>query len=145
MTKLSAFFIPVLAISLFLAEQPVKVDAANPEEMLPQGRGLHDGGLSMRDLWEDPWSLTRRMPSIMDWMQRTSTFHMKEIDNEFIAFVDCPGFKREDINVSLEGNNYLTVTARKHCSEKDKFCINRDVFQQFRVGEEVNTENISVS
>lgn len=42
-----------------------------------------------------------------------------EKDNVYNIELDVPGFKKEDINISVD-NGYLTISASKHYDETDK-------------------------
>ena len=76
---------------------------------------------------------------------------IKEFDNGFELEMDLPGFKKEEIQVSLE-DGYLTVSAEKGLDEEDRErgtgrYIRRERYagsceRPFYVGDEVKREDI---
>jgi len=55
------------------------------------------------------------------WIDQTSTLRtdIKETDHSYQLMVDLPGFKKEDIKVSLD-NGYLTIEAERRHESEDK-------------------------
>ena len=73
---------------------------------------------------------------------------VKESDDSYEVDIDLPGFKKDEVNVSLE-NGYLSISAAKGLDkdETDKY-IRRERYagslsRTFYVGEEVEPEDIS--
>lgn len=83
---------------------------------------------------------------------------IKESDSEYEMTVDLPGFKKEDVNVSLE-NGYLTISATKGLekdeadNEEDKKhgkYIRRERYsgscqRSFYVGDQLTTQDIKAN
>lgn len=81
---------------------------------------------------------------------RIMSTDVKESDDEFELEMDLPGFKKEDINLSLE-NGYLTVNAvkgyEKEDNEKKGKYIRKERYsgtcsRSFYVGEHITEEDI---
>jgi len=76
---------------------------------------------------------------------------VRETDGAYIADIELPGFKKEDINVSLE-NGYLTITAAKGLDKEEKDEKQGRVIRSeryigslsrsFYVGEEIKEDDI---
>lgn len=75
---------------------------------------------------------------------------VKELDNEYEFKIDMPGYKKENIKISLD-DGYLTVEADNACEckkedKKEKF-LHKERFyghvcRTFYVGEDINEEGI---
>ncbi len=76
---------------------------------------------------------------------------VRELENAYEADIELPGFKKEDINVSLE-NGYLTITAAKGLDKEEKDEKKGRVIRSeryvgslsrsFYVGEEIKEDDI---
>ena len=62
-----------------------------------------------------------------------------EVENGFVLEVELPGVKKEDLDVQVE-KNILTVKATR-ARKDEKFTYERN----FRLADEIDTENIKVS
>ena len=60
-------------------------------------------------------------------------------DNDYIMEMDIPGFNKEDVNIEIDDNDYLTITAEKSnsndCEDEDKNYVRkeRSNFYQFSI------------
>lgn len=106
------------------------------------GLGLFDDWF--RDFF--PMSVTRESKF---WM-RTD---IREEDNQYVLDMDVPGFRKEDIKISIE-NGYLTVEATQEQSTEDQekegnYLRRERVYGQctrsFYVGENLRMENIKAN
>lgn len=75
---------------------------------------------------------------------------VKEHENQYEVDIDLPGFKKDELDISLE-NGYLTVSASKGLNKDEKDTKGRLIRQErysgsmqrsFYVGEEVEVEDI---
>lgn len=71
---------------------------------------------------------------------------IKETDENYVLEIEMPGFKKEDLSVSLD-DGYLTVSGKKHAlkDEKTKY-LRKEISETFQrsyyVGTEVQEENV---
>lgn len=71
---------------------------------------------------------------------------IKETDESYVLEIEMPGFKKQDLSVSLE-DGYLTVSGKKHSAkdEKTKY-LRKEISETFQrsyyVGTEVQEENV---
>ena len=70
---------------------------------------------------------------------------IKETENSYEMDLELPGYKKEEIKVSLE-NGYLTVSASKHEQESEKKYLRREIREStsrsYYVGSEITREQI---
>ncbi len=108
-------------------------------------------GDSLFDHWTSPFDsdlFSRRGSRGEKNFMRTDV--RKNGDNYEVS-IDLPGYKKDDINVSLE-NGYLTVSAEKRCDhssdESDRGYIHRErcygsCSRSFYVGSGISREDVS--
>lgn len=74
-------------------------------------------------------------------------------DNNYIMEMDIPGFNKEDVNIEIDDNDYLTITAEKSTSsdseEDDKNYVRKErsygkYQRSFYVGD-IDKENIDAT
>lgn len=82
--------------------------------------------------------------------QRDMKTDIKETGESYCLDIEMPGFKKDQISVSLE-EGYLTVSGNKRCAEEEKNkngCkyLRREIGESFRrsyyVGTEISEENV---
>lgn len=71
---------------------------------------------------------------------------IKETEEGYVLDIEMPGFKKEDIKVSLE-DGYLTVSGNKHIEEnKNNKYLRKEISESFQrsyyVGADVTEENV---
>ncbi len=81
-----------------------------------------------------------------DKLMRTD---VRETDHEYIFAIDLPGFKKENIQVSIE-NGYLTVAAQKTVDKESARYLRKERFsgslqRSFYVGEDIREEDVQAA
>lgn len=106
-------------------------------------------------LWDDALPFeqmrgTRRDPLFGNRADRLMKTDVRELDGAWELDVDLPGFRKENIEVTLR-DGVLTVSARKdvetECGERGR-CVRRErhtgsLSRSFRVGDAVREEDVS--
>lgn len=110
-------------------------------------------------LWNDPWFDDRAFRNVDRKLyghnaQNLMKTDIKENEKDYELEMDLPGFKKEEIQASLE-NGYLTITATKGLDEDEKEkksgrFIRRERYagscqRSFYVGDDVKQEEIQAS
>ncbi len=111
------------------------------------------------DLFDDLFDTERWERELANTQRRLYGHHarnemktdVKENENNYEIYIDLPGFKKEEVKITLE-NGYLTVSAEKGLEEKDE---NKDtgkyirqerwygsMSRSFYVGEEITQEEV---
>ncbi len=78
-----------------------------------------------------------------DKLMRTD---VRETDSEYILAVDLPGFKKENIQASIQ-DGYLTISAQKTVDQEDSRYLRRERYsgslqRSFYVGEGIRQEDV---
>lgn len=104
-----------------------------------QKRNNDNRELSLFDAFDDFFK-----PMFYDAQSDMKT-DIKETEKEYQLEVEAPGYKKENINVSLE-DGYLTVTCTKHEKEEgDRYIrkeTSRSCSRSYFVGEEVSEKDV---
>lgn len=70
---------------------------------------------------------------------------IKETDEGYELDIEMPGFKKEDLNVSLE-DGYLTVCGKKQAKDEGKKYLRKEISESFQrsyyVGKDITEESI---
>jgi HSP20 family molecular chaperone IbpA len=101
--------------------------------------------------------MTTSIPAIIQWFERSEResldstltgtlkgIHVQETDQETIYFVDVPGIKKENLQVTLEGGEVLKVRANRVCEKQDPYCIQRQFKYDIPVEEDINPKKVTV-
>ena len=112
------------------------------------GENLLDDWMDLDSVMPDLRSVDRKLyGKHTDRLMRTD---VREHDDSYEVDIDLPGFKKEEISLSLE-NGYLTVAAAKGLDKDEKTKHGRLIRQEryagamqrsFYVGEDLTTEEV---
>jgi len=105
------------------------------------------------EMWSDRFDDFFRVPSLLDWVDRTLTswqpaLDVEETDDAFLVHMDLPGMNKKDIHVTVD-DNVLTIRGERKREEEKKdanyYCSERfyGTFQRsFTLPSQVNADQI---
>ncbi|KAL7752595.1 DNA-directed DNA polymerase alpha catalytic subunit pol1 [Sorochytrium milnesiophthora] len=140
----------IAAVALLAAYAPVATDAqavmnARAQDPLARGSRL-DVPLPIARKFESEFRrMGSSLSSLVDWAEKSSGLHVKDLPEEYIYFIDVPGLRKADIQVTLEGTQYVAIKGSKECPQNERHCVDRTISHEFKLKDDINPEHISVN